>query len=150
MHNYRFNYINAQNVIAFVSLKTKIYYNGKHQPRFHKIGDLVNFELHRGYQLPTIKHPKIGFQFAGPFKIIERIGKLAYRLDFPNNMKIHDVISLAHFEPAIKFRYDPYRRYRPFTPAVVIDNQKWSTQYFANWVKIRTRMGPVNPGTRFG
>ena len=38
---------------------------------------------------------KFGPQFVGPFKIRERIGRLAYRLDLPANMKIHDVVSVA-------------------------------------------------------
>ena len=95
MHDYRPNHINAKNLIVFAPFKIKIYYDNKHQFKFYKIGDLMNLKLYRGYQLPTIKHPKIGFQIAGHFKVIERIGKLIYRLNFPNNIRIHDVISLA-------------------------------------------------------
>ena len=87
MHDYWFNHIEAKNAIVFISFKMKNYYDNKHQPKFDKIGDLMNFKLHRGYQLPTIKHPKIGFQFAGLFIIIERIGRLIYRLNLPNNIK---------------------------------------------------------------
>ena len=113
----------------------------------------MNFRLHRGYLLTKTEYPKIGPQFAGIFKITERIGRLAYRLNFPNYTQIHDVISLAHFEPATDFRNDLHRRYRIFPPAVIVDDQKkseiekfiqkrrirrkkrWSIQYLARWLK---------------
>jgi len=44
---------------------------------------------------------KFGGQYAGPFKITERIGRLAYRLELPQNWKINDVISIDHLEPAV-------------------------------------------------
>ena len=87
MYNYRFNFINAKIAIVFVSFKMKNYHDNKHQLKFYEIGDLVNLKVYLGYQLTTIKHPKINFQFAGFFKIIERIDRLIiYRLNFPNNI----------------------------------------------------------------
>ena len=81
----------------------------------------------------------------------ERIGKLTYRLEFPENMKIHDVISIAHFEPETDLVKNPYYSHRQFPPTVIINDQKkseikklfqkrrirksrgWSIQYFARW-----------------
>ena len=36
----------------------------------------------------------------GPFEVLERVGKLAYRLDLPTLFKVHPVISVAKLEPA--------------------------------------------------
>ena len=67
-------------------------------------------------------------------------------------MKIHDVISIAHLEPATDSTEDPYQRRRPLAPAVVVDGEEeyevkkllrkpriqrergWSTQYLVRWL----------------
>ncbi len=38
-------------------------------------------------------------QRAGPFQILEPIGKLAYKLDLPLTMRTHPVISVSQLEP---------------------------------------------------
>lgn len=35
-----------------------------------------------------------------PFQIIERVGRLAYRLEIPTDWKIHLIFSIAQLEPA--------------------------------------------------
>jgi hypothetical protein len=42
---------------------------------------------------------KLDHKRLGPFKIIEKIGKSAYRLDLPNTLKIHDVFHVSLLEP---------------------------------------------------
>ena len=116
--------INAKNAIIFASFEMKYYYDSKHQTKFYKIDDFINFCLHRGYQLPIIKHPNIKIQFAEFFKITECIGRLIYRSKFLDNMKIHNVIFFAHIKFATDPGNDPYHRHRTFPPAVIIDNQK--------------------------
>ena len=123
MDNYRPCQIDAKNAIAFAAVKIKKYYDSKYQAKFFKIGDFINLRFHQNYQLPSIKYPKINFQFAGPFKMVKRIGKLTYRFEFPENMKIHDVIFIAYFEPATDFVQNLYHRYRQFPPVVIINNQ---------------------------
>ena len=95
---------------------------------------------------------KLGPQLIGPFLIVERIGRLAYRLQLPPMMRIHDVVSVANLEPATDPTEDPYRRRRISIPAVVIDGEAeyeiekllqkrrirrergWSTQYLVRWL----------------
>ncbi len=152
MDEYRPSHIDAKDAIAFASLKMKEVYDSRHQPMFFKEGDLVNLRLHRGYRVPAITSKKIGPQLVGPFKVLERIGRLAYRLELPANMRIHDVISIAHLEPATDPAEDPYRRRRLPVPAVVVEGEEeyeiekllrkrsirrgrgWSTQYLVRWL----------------
>lgn len=85
----------------------KRHYDSKHKPIFFNIGDYISLRLHRGYNIPGLseRNVKIEQQFAGPFKIIERVGQLAYRLELPPAMKVHPVISIAHLEPAISIAH---------------------------------------------
>lgn len=51
---------------------------------FFKVGDFVLLRLHRGFNVPGIVgNTKLAQQYAGPFKALEKIGRLAYRLDPP-------------------------------------------------------------------
>lgn len=151
--DYRSSHIDAKDAIAFASLRIKEYYDSHHQPKFFKVGDLVNLRLHRGYRVPAIKFKKLGPQLIGPFPVIERIERrLAYRLRLSSMMRIHDVISVAHLEPATDSAEDLYRRQRLSMLAVVVDEEDkseiekllqkrrirrgrdWSTQYRVRWL----------------
>lgn len=152
MTEYRPSHIDAKDAIAFAALRMKDYYDSKHTAKYFDVGDLVNLRLHRGYRVPGVTSKKLGQQLVGPFKILERIGRLAYRLQLPESMLIHDVISIAHLEPATNPADDPYRRRRLPSPPVVVDGndefeierllQKrrirkgrgWSTQYLVRWL----------------
>ena len=59
-----------------------------------------------------------------PFKIFERIEHLAYRMKLSTNMKIHDVIFIAHLKSTIDFAEDSYRRRRLSTFVVVINEEE--------------------------
>ena len=117
-----------------------------------KVGDYAMLRLHCGYKLPAAVNVKLSAQLAGPFKILERIGKLAYRLQLPDHYHIHDVISIAHLEPVPDPTSDPYRR-RPLPPPPVTigieeeyeverllvkrrvrKGRGWSTQYLVRWL----------------
>jgi hypothetical protein len=70
---------------------------------FLKLGD--------GYSVPGMQKPKLGPQRIGPFRITQVLSKgRAYRLEFPPHYRIHDVISIAHLEPAPCPKSDPYDR----------------------------------------
>lgn len=152
MDEYRPSHIDAKDAITLAAIKMKEYYDAKHLPQFFDTGNLVNLRLHKGYRVPGITSKKIGPQLVGPFKIVERIGRLAYRLELPENMLIHDVISIAYLEPATDPAMDPYQRRRLPAPAVVVDGEEefeiekllqkrrirrgrgWSTQYLVRWL----------------
>ena len=151
MTEYQPSHIDAKDAIAFASLRIKEYYDARHMPKFFNAGEMVNLRLHKGYQVPAITSKKIGPQLIGPFHISELIGCLAYRLDLPDNMRIHNVVFIAHLEPATDPSDDPYKQRRSSPPAVVVDGAEeykverllrkrriccgrdWSTQYLIQW-----------------
>ena len=106
-------HIDARDAIAFASMVMKKQYDGVHLQKFFQVGDWVSLRLHRGYTVPGLKdrNVKIEQQFAGPFKVIEKINPLTYRLQLPPNLRrIHPVISIAHLEAARPPDQDPYHR----------------------------------------
>ena len=46
---YRPYHVDAQDALAFASLRIKDYYDAKHKPIFFNVGDFVYLRLYRGY-----------------------------------------------------------------------------------------------------
>ena len=58
------------------------------------------------------------------FKILERIEHLTYRLKLFINMKIYNVIFIAHLKSVIDFAENPYRRRRLLIFIIIVDDEK--------------------------
>ena len=72
-----------------------------------------------GYHMPHAS--SFSAKKVGPFRILKRVGELAYKLELPSSMKIHDTISVIHLEPA---KPDPYARSIPPPPPIVTENNE--------------------------
>lgn len=59
MDKYRPSHIDIKNAITFVFLKMKIFYDARYQSIFFKIGDLINLQFYREYQISIIMFKKI-------------------------------------------------------------------------------------------
>lgn len=110
----------AAAVMAFAKAKAKYYFDKKHKNFELNVGDRAFLRLHKGYRLPAEANPKLSNQYAGPFLVLRRQGRLAYELDIPNRWKIHPVVSVAQLEPAPKGP-DPYDRPKLGFPEVAED-----------------------------
>ena len=99
----------ADDAIAFAKAMAKTRYDSTHKAINLREGSLVYLRLHHGYSIPGV-NPKLSNQRVGPFKIVKKVGNLAYRLDLPEIMRIHPVISIAQLEPAPDPSEDPYQR----------------------------------------
>ena len=78
---------------------------------------------------------KLTSKFIGPFRIVERIGKVAYRLELPNQMKIHPVFHVnllrTHQDATEKFPSREVVYDKP--PAININNeQEWEVERIVN------------------
>lgn len=116
---YKLALVEAIDVIKFAAVYMKQQCDAKHEAFFYNFGDFVTLRLHRGYIVPGLKdtNVKIEQQFAGLFRVLERVGRLAYRIEILPAMKMYPVISMAYLEPAPNPMDDPYRR--PFSQAII-------------------------------
>ena len=111
----------AADAISFALANHKKYYNRSHQPLFMKVGDWAMLKLHKGYSILSSVGvtKKLTQQYISPFKIVEKIGQLTYKLKLPNDWRIHPVFSVAQLEPAPDPSKDPFHQPRPQQPPSV-------------------------------
>ena len=108
----------AKDAIAFANANSKRHYDRRHHPMFLKVGDWALLRLHKGYSIPSTMKitTKLAQQYVGPFRIVERVGRLAYRLEIPGHWRIHPVFTIAQLEPSPAPNEDPFDRPRPDQP----------------------------------
>ena len=113
----------ADDAMSFASTIMKARYDSKHLDLRLKEGDQVFLKLHHGYSIPGLANRKLSQQRVGPFKVLSKIGTLAYKLELPPVMKIHPVISVAQLEPAASGPDRYGRKINLEPPPVVNENE---------------------------
>jgi hypothetical protein len=70
------------------------------------VGTMVYLELQPYVQLSVLPRTnlKLSFKYFSPFKILDRVGKVAYRLQLPNQSAIHPVIHVSQLKLVAGFR----------------------------------------------
>ena len=109
--------ISAADALAFASINAKYHYDKHHKPMFLKEGSKVYLRLHKGYNIPANASitTKLGQQYTGPFRVLRRIGQLAYKLELPTHWRVHPVFTIAMLEPSPEGS-DPFQRPAPSQP----------------------------------
>ena len=67
-------------------------------PNF-QVNDLVYLKRHYFINEPA---KKLSSQYLGPFKIIEKRERMNYRLELPENLRLHPVFHISQLEPYVK------------------------------------------------
>ena len=99
-------------VITFVQMHVKYYYDKNHVSIFIKTNEWTFFRLHKDYKISitTRLNKKYTQQYVDSFQIIERIERLVYRLIISTNWRIHNVFTIAQLKSCSSFDDDFYRR----------------------------------------
>lgn len=104
------------------------------EPTFN-IGDQV--WLNRKYLTTNRPAEKMDYRKLGPFEIIEKIGKRAYKLKLPHTFRIHNVFHVSLLE---KFTGDNFGRTPiPLPPVIVEGQEEYEVEKIVNsrWTRNR-------------
>ena len=104
-----------ENTIKRAQVTQARYYNEHHKPMIYNVGDrvLLNRKNLRS-QRPTRKFDD---KFYGPFRITDKRGKQAYKLELPANFCVYNV-----FHVSLLRAYDPNTRFEgPLPPTMITD-----------------------------
>ena len=77
--------VDAIDALNYAAMNMKFYYNHRHIAMFFALGDWALLRLHYEYNILSATNRKLDQQYARPFKVIEKIGRLAYRLQIPDH-----------------------------------------------------------------
>jgi hypothetical protein len=113
----------AEEALAFAKITQKDYYDRRHQPIELKPGDHAALVLHKGYKMKGNLPKKVGYQRYGPLKVLEKIGKNAFRIERPPGSRIHDVVNASQLEPCHTVEEDPYHRPFPLPRQPLVTQQ---------------------------
>ncbi|XP_059068313.1 uncharacterized protein LOC131858861 [Cryptomeria japonica] len=127
----------------------KIYADRKRTERTFEVGDFVFLRL-QPYKQASIKKSgaeKLKPRFYGPYKVLRRIGEVAYEIELQKNSKIHNVFHVSRLKKVLGQQVNPCIELPPLDdegklmlePEVILDKRERSLrnrtilEYLVKW-----------------
>lgn len=87
--------------LADAQNRMKQYADRSRSERQFQVGEMVLLKLQSYAQHSVVNRPcpQLAFKFFGPYKVIERIGEVAYRLELPKTAQVHPVFHVSQLKP---------------------------------------------------
>lgn len=87
--------------LARAQNRMKLMADTKRKDYTFSVGDQVLLKLQPYTQSSVANrpYPKLAYKFYGPYQILERVGKVAYRLQLPDHAEIHPVFHVSQLKP---------------------------------------------------
>ena len=75
----------------------KSYADQSRSEREFQVGESVLLKLQPYAQTSVVnrQYPKLSFKFFGPFKILQKVGVVAYKLQLPESSAVHPVLHVS-------------------------------------------------------
>ena len=88
--------------------RTKKWADTKRRDVNFQVGDLVLAKLTGILRNPTV-HKGLVRRYEGPFKVVKRVGTMAYRIELPPTIRAHPVFHVSLLKPYYQDELDPDR-----------------------------------------
>jgi hypothetical protein len=87
----------VENIAEANQYAARFYNEGRQEPPKFEVGDKVRLSM----KDIKSKRParKLDWKYTGPYRVLEKVGSHAYRLELPSTAKIHDVFHVSRLEP---------------------------------------------------
>lgn len=109
----------TENLLLAQETAKRFYDRGTMDPPDFRVGDQVWVNMKNW--LPKRPSKKLDHKFAGPYKILERLSPLVYKLDLPPTLSVHPTLPVALLRPYAEGH--PGQR-QPMPPKLLVDNEE--------------------------
>ncbi|XP_071685387.1 uncharacterized protein [Lolium perenne] len=109
--------------LARAQLRMKHYADRNRSERQFQVGDRVLLKLQPYAQQSVVNrpYPKLSYKYFGPYKVLEKTGAVAYRLELPQSAQVHPVFHVSKLKP-FTANHTPVFSELPSVPVLQVAN----------------------------